>query len=378
MLVLCRREHDNIVDDDHQNGTKNHHHFVCTTNFVMANVVRIFFHVAVLFKSFVDEYVSNFLITRGVLLDVITILSSPPLIVFCLLTDICAEDVRGYLVKALNVTYEVNDITNKTPFYLSLADSMHRYKLEPVIFFLILLTTDIVAFLELPYLYPYGPYIFDSCVGGDDDNVMYVGETIFLSMMSFGAVIMCEFFFCKQLKYCTLFAFLTVNLGVRLWIVNAARTTYECLANVHYADDDIYGSNSTVPIFDDYLHSSSSVSMSFMDIYWKEMAIDVISGVVWVLFIFDNFSNISKRHVYVIADFVGFYCYVGAYCPLYPLYQYFVAPAADVIGVSAAVGGIAKQISRSISLPVINSLHVEQAASPEINPGRGNDSFTNV
>jgi hypothetical protein len=361
MLVLCRQEHNNIVDDDSYDGPKVNHHFVCTTSFVLSNAARIVFHFTVLFKSFVDEYLSNFLITRGVLLDLITLLSSPPMIVFCLVTDICAHDVRSFLVKALNVTYEVNDITHKTPFYLSLADSMHRNKLEPVIFFLILLSTDLVVYLELPYEYCERNY----------EAAYVMGVAVFATMMLLGSTVMCEFFFCKQVKYCTLFIFLTLNVGIRLWIAIVGRTTYLCRTTFH---DDVY----VADYDDDQYAYSSAATFSYMDIYWKEMATVIISGIVWILFIFDNMSNIRKRHVYVIADFAGFYCYVGVYCPLFPLYQYFIVPVADITGVSAAVDGISTQVSRSISLQIFNSLHVEQATSPQINPDRNNDSFMNV
>ena len=152
LLVLCREQHNDIVDDDTTNGIKVRHHFMCTPTFVFSNVVRILWHFAILLKSFLDEYASNYLITRGVMLDFLTLLVSPPMIVFCLLTDICAIDVISYLIDVMNVTYEVNDITHKTPFYLALDDSKHRLKMEPVLFFIIFMLVEIYNFTIFCFL----------------------------------------------------------------------------------------------------------------------------------------------------------------------------------------------------------------------------------
>jgi hypothetical protein len=159
MLIWCHENKNHVYDDDndkddivdgydHQTIHRHPHLFTCTVPFIFANIVRIFWHFTLLFKSLVDEFAGNFLITRGVLVDVITLLVSPPMIAFCLITDICAVDIRSYLIKALSVTFEVNDITCKTPFYLSMKDSQHRNKIEPILFFLIFLSSDLVIYNE--------------------------------------------------------------------------------------------------------------------------------------------------------------------------------------------------------------------------------------
>jgi hypothetical protein len=44
-------------------------------------------------------------------------------------------------------------------------------------------------------------------------------EIMVVAMLGFGWMLMCEFFFCRQLKYSTVFTFLTFNMGVRLWLI---------------------------------------------------------------------------------------------------------------------------------------------------------------
>lgn len=255
MLVLCREKHNHIVDDDHDdhiyNSPPHPHDFTCTSTFLFSNSVRIIWHGAVLFKTFIDEYVSGYLITRGVLLDVIVIVISPPIIVFCLITDICASDVRSYLVRALNVTVEVNDITGKTPFYVALENSMHRNKMEPILFFLIFLSVDIY-YLGIQS----GYYCVESFVQL---------EVFILVLILLGWMLMCEFFFCKQLKYPTLFVFLTLNMGVRLWLLVAERNAELCYYNYHLKGDD-----GGQPIYGDDFYVFSYGSSTGYYFYWKE------------------------------------------------------------------------------------------------------------
>jgi hypothetical protein len=127
--------------------------------------------------------------------------------------------------------------------------------------------------------------------------------------------------------------------------------------------------------YDDYKQSFSAV---YENLFWREMGIVIFSGVVWILFLFDNYSLLRSRHIWVITDFVQFVLYVGAYCPLHPLYQYFVVPVACMFVYSVAVVVITAKVSRAVSMTVISSLHpVGNESEPTTNPAECNDKFGN-
>jgi hypothetical protein len=352
ILVLCRENNNDITDDDQHDGQSIHHQFTCTSTFIFSNVVRIMWHFAVLFKSFIDEYASNFVITRGVMVDVITLIVSPPMIVFSLVTDICAVDIRSYLINALTVTYEVNDITNKTTFYLALDDSLHRNKLEPIVFFWILLSTDLFEYIAIEEEFCFGKF-------ENDENVLYV---IFYVMMCFGGMLMCEFFFCKQVKYCTAFFFLTVNLGARLWLAWVTQKVVWCW---RIYDDEYFDQ------YDDYVEESYSSTEEMP--YWKVMGTVIISGIVWLLFMFDNLQLVRRRHIWVFTDLIRLIVYVGVLCPLHPFYQFFVS---RVINSTALSEGITAKISRTISMTIINAVNKPESTLPTPNPVQCNGNFT--
>ncbi len=112
-------------------------HFYCTSYFLVLNYFRILWHFVILLKTLLDEILSGYVISRGVALDTITIICTPFMLFFSLLTDFKATDLRTYLLKAMNISYEVNDFTLLTASYRSLLDSCHSLQINAAIYFLI-------------------------------------------------------------------------------------------------------------------------------------------------------------------------------------------------------------------------------------------------
>jgi hypothetical protein len=256
LLVLCKETHDTIVDDDSdydpytEVSYQHHHKFHCTGTFLASNALRILWHFTVLIKSVLDEYFGNFLITLGVAVDFATILLSPLLISISLFTDFFAADLRKYLIKLLRVNYEVNDITSNTKFYESLANSKHRPMIEAITFFLILEVTVFYAFVRsyeenIPYHHDDDPYY-----GGEGHSTSYYGcydyfnliysavAYIMVSLSGIGWGLMSEFYFCKQLKSCTLLMFLTCNFCCRLYLSVQCGKYVMCKSSYNYRLDD--------------------------------------------------------------------------------------------------------------------------------------------
>jgi hypothetical protein len=360
LLVLCNETHDFIVDDDsdhddlHNRLQQHQHNFQCTGPFLASNALRIIWHFMVLTKSVLDEYFGSFLITRGVAVDFVTILLSPILIAIALFTDLFAVDLRTYLIRALRVNYEVNDITSTTKFYESLADSRHRPLIEAITFFLIVEVTAFGAFAKsytdnIPLYHddersPYdGRSTYYEACDSSLESLYFTAIYIMISLSGIGWGLMSEFYFCKQLKSCTLFMFLACNLVCRLYLGVTCGKYMVCKSSFSYRFDD-EGNFYDDDDYSFYRQESTVTELWFIPF----LVMTIISGATLVVFIWDNAKILKVQHIWSFVDYCKFVCFVLIYCPLVPMYTYFVVPVAST-GASAAKA-ITKHLSSGISM----------------------------
>jgi hypothetical protein len=303
LIILCHEDENVIYDDEHHHRNQ----FVCTQIFLFSNLVRVAWHVLVLFKSFLDEILGNFLITRGVVIDIITIVTAPALILLSLITDITSSDVHDWLVKSLKVDYEVNNITTTTPFYRSLDTSEHKNKLEPVIFFLTLLSSDMLGGMQY-----YDDQVLPSTefICTEEKFVpTYFGLLVVVATtIAMGWSLMVEYCLCKQLKACNVFMFLVTNVASRLYGLYTLRE-YEICIWANYA----------------VIGSASNVHTSW---YRLQCCAAVLSIGMLIIYVYYNWSIVRRKHGRLFVEYMAFIAYVLCYCPLMPLYQYFVVPVA--------------------------------------------------
>ena len=152
---------------------------------------------------------------------------------------------------------------------------------------------------------------------------------------------MSQFYYSKQLKMCTVIVFLMTNLCVRLWLIT--QTQYVCY--------DYDNGN------DDYKSNYASLSLPF---FWKEIATVLVTGVIFLLAIKDNFKELRKRHCWILPDFIACVLYFAIYCPILPLNRYFISPINNKLSQLADWCGMSPKISKmgAISMQTINSLHL--------------------
>jgi hypothetical protein len=328
LLVLCKEHNDHVTDDHVHKEQLYHVDFHCTGTFLASNALRIIWHVIVLLKSILDEYFGSFLITRGVAVDFITIVASPVLIMIALFTDISAAGMRQKLIITLGVNYEVNNITAKTEFYQSLDNSSHRLTLEAVAFFIFVESTG----------YWYAWWNYERDLSGNFDDIIIngpcsvrVNEAFMIAL--FGMVVMfsagwclsCEFFLCQQIKLCSFFFFLTVNIGTRICLCFYLDT----VCHHHYRNDDVQ-------------------LVTTQHWYLVFLLMTIVSGIAWLLFMWDNRGGLRRRHMWIVTDYFKFVCFVLIYSPLVPMYLYFVVPVAASAG--PVIVHVSRQISTGISL----------------------------
>ncbi len=75
----------------------------CTAPFIFFNVSKIIWHLLIIFKTIVDEILGGYIITRGVVVDFLTILSVPVFLPISMLMDFSASDLRRELMIKLRV-----------------------------------------------------------------------------------------------------------------------------------------------------------------------------------------------------------------------------------------------------------------------------------
>jgi hypothetical protein len=326
LIILCHAEDNVIYDDEHHQR----HQFVCTQIFLLSNLVRVAWHLLILFKSFLDEILGNFLITRGVVIDIITIFTAPGLISLSLITDITSSDVHDWLVKSLRVDYEVNNITTTTPFYRSLDTSEHKNKLEPVIFFLTLLSSDMLGGMQY-----YDDQVLPSTeftCAEEKFIPSYFGLLVMVALtIGMGWSLMVEYCLCKQLKACNVFMFLITNVASRLYGLYTLREYEICL----WANYAVIGSASNI-------HTSW---------YRLQCCAAVLSVGMLIIYVYYNWSIVRRKQGRLFLEYITFVAYVLCYCPLLPLYQYFVVPVA----IKTTTTALSLASGRSLSMTVMRS-----------------------
>lgn len=340
ILVLCDGStgSHSITYEDHV------YNYYCSTSFVFFNYFKLFWHSTVLLKTALDEYLSGFAISRGVLLDFCTIVSTPFFMVFSHITTFYANDVRLAMIRYLGVTYAVNDVTNTTPFYNQLQTSVHSPQFSGALFFAILRTTGL--FNVMPGTYQvWGNDIFKllvCCIGGS---------------------LMAENFLCGTNKFCTIFIFLSINMISKLLCCKEL-LRYEANTDDYTVSYDVgctsYGwpetscINCTVGCFNNisapsgcgvvtqgscsecyatcYSVKASTLIDNFCDNLpslvlngWGEMG---VACFLWLYYIFLHYHKegphvLGYKLLYALPEWLGFYLYVFAYCPLQPLLHFF-------------------------------------------------------
>lgn len=320
------------------------YNFYCSTSFVFFNYFKLFWHSTVLLKTALDEYLSGFAISRGVALDFCTIVSSPILMAFSLITAFYADDVRQAMIRYLGVTYEVNDITNTTPFYNRLQATVHSSQFSGALLLLILRTTGVFNGMNMSYQ-----------VGGAD-----IFDVLVCCM---GGSLMAENFLCGTNKFCTIFIFLIVNFISKLlslkelsWLgayldVTSSNYVVGCTS---YAWPETSCMNCTVGCFNNVSAPSGcgvvtqgfcsdcyatciSVEVSTQEYClcedltplilnsWGEMVVAFLLCLYYLIFHYQREGPLILGHklLYALPELLGFYLFVFVYCPLQPLLLFF-------------------------------------------------------
>lgn len=333
LLVLCKDDHNTIVDDEiNGNNVKHRHEFVCTSMFLTINSAKIIWHTVVLFKTGFDEVASGFLISRGVGVDFITIVVTPIMMTVSMLSYFSATDLRNCLVKQFNINYEVNDITSTTPFYSGLADSDHDKKLEPAVLFLMYLSVESLGNVYQVFL--------DSWCGS---NVM----TTAMNILVFGVVLisvsfslMSEHFLCGKVKFCSLGFFVLFNFCYRVVVLQFTQKILNgCQSITYYSypipcspDNDNYDCycNSNNPnncltlTNGEYSDDAFKYEFAGQNFFYRECAGVALSGLIMVAFLFQNRRNLRWKLINFLWEYVSFLLYALVLCPMRPIFEFVI------------------------------------------------------
>lgn len=118
--------------------------FICTPEIWSTYSLRVVLNSAILFKTLVDEYLCNFVISRGTMIDLAMVLFIPIGSIFSYLTDYHADNFMKDMRRILSVTYETNDISQVqvNGYYSRLIESHHSKEVN-VLMFAILMTGNL-------------------------------------------------------------------------------------------------------------------------------------------------------------------------------------------------------------------------------------------
>lgn len=282
LLVLCSEGSNQISDSEYAACLENNACnapvspskiyreviFYCTPQIWSTYTIRIILNSSILFKTLVDEYLSNFVISRGTIIDVAMILFIPVGSLFSYLTEYHADNFMRDMRRILSVTYEVNDISRVfvDGYYDRLTDSHHSKEVSVLIFSILMGTGD-------------GLFLF------------YFRALLFLPMV--------EYFVCCQSKFGMLVLVLAASICISIC------GTIVDIVNSYYFRE-LYAPYTFSPLL------ALLVLALFLVLHQCRRSVSLQSAV----------SEVARAFL-----FVG---YTVLYCPLHPAASFFVGKGRDV------------------------------------------------
>jgi hypothetical protein len=335
ILVVCASYNNSVVDDDVKDP---HHIYYCTSYFLFVNYMKLIWHVLVLFKFVCDELLSGFLICRGVMLDLLSILAAPVLMTFSHLTDFCAEDLKNILIATFNINYEVNDITLKTAFYkYKLTNSSHQIQLNGSLYILIVQS----LFSTSSFSTFYGPVFYDN----QEDNYYFDWWEVFISVkllcLCTGGVLMAEYYACRKNKFATIFVFLIAYiLQCSLYMQFAIDFTSILLnQDIYSLGSQCFASSQNITNCFQYNYefcyvlnelnycSYSTVQNDISPTFFRygmyeSLAFIIVGSIILLIFLFQNRHGLIHKLLRVVPEYLAFIIFVTIFCPLLPFLQF--------------------------------------------------------
>ena len=284
LLILCKERNNHIADlelvgsdrpyDTNYIQVYGQVTFVCTANILTTYSFRVLWHSIILIKTLIDEYLSNFVISRGTLIDLLMILIIPIGSFFSYLSNYHAKDCMRDMMRKLSVTYELNNISRLTEYYDQLTDSCHSKAVNVMIFCMFF-----VCFFSLQWFM----VIWLTCI-----------VTIYALMI--------EYFLCGKNKYgntitALLIILLSIGIGIR-GLLFTKRVKF-------------------------YYYNIPSFEISVVLLYCALVFAALVFAVLLVLFTYQNRSHVALSSIpFMIAKSLSLGVYIFIYCPLHPLVSY--------------------------------------------------------
>jgi hypothetical protein len=243
----------------------------------------------------------------------------PFLVIVSLVTDICMHEIIS-----LCEVQSAGCHSSRNEHFDKFSCPRKRQKAEAVYFFLIVLSFDLIIYVEEIDLAEH----FRAC--STETRLLESSGVRWLSwvLVFLGLILMVEYFVWKAVKLCTVLMFLCVNAFVRIYFAIALREFYYCKTTSH--DDGGNQNNDDITV---------EVPSMSTDGYIRLLIMIILFAVSLGCFCLDNIEVIRREHFWMVIDFFRLLWF-----------EYVLVPTSSVYGFLTRTCGLSMTSQQSVRL----------------------------